>query len=43
MKEQNLQSVYQHSMAVGVPIGIGIKVDTRQGQGSDFIIMLPVV
>ena len=27
----------------GVPIAIGIKVETKHGEGSEFIIQLPVV
>ena len=26
----------------GVPIAIGIKVETKEGEGSEFIIQLPV-
>jgi hypothetical protein len=41
MKEQNLQSVYLHKHGV-VPIAIGMKVETKEGEGSDFVIVLPV-
>jgi len=27
----------------GVPIAIGIKVETKEGEGSEFIIQLPIV
>ncbi len=41
MKEQNLQSYCQHSHG-GVPIAIGMKVETKEGEGSIFIIGLPI-
>ena len=40
MKEQNLQSVYQHKHGV-VPIAIGMKVTTSVGEGTVFTIVLP--
>ena len=41
MKEQNLQSYYllRHG---GVPIAIGMKVETSEGEGSTFSIQLPL-
>jgi hypothetical protein len=42
MKEQNLQLRCQHKHG-GVPITIGMKVETKEGEGSEFIIQLPVV
>jgi hypothetical protein len=39
MKEQNLQSYCQFSHG-GVPIAIGMKVETKEGEGSEFIIVL---
>ena len=41
MKEQNLQSYYLHRHG-GVPIAIGMKVETKDGEGSTFIIQLPI-
>ncbi len=41
MKEQNLQSVYLHKHG-GVPIAIGMKVETKEGEGSAFIIHLSI-
>ena len=40
MKELNLQLYYllKHG---GVPIAIGMKVETKEGEGSTFIIQLP--
>jgi uncharacterized protein (DUF1330 family) len=38
MKEQNLRSVYPHNHG-GVPIAIGMKVETKEGEGSEFIII----
>ena len=40
MKEQNLQSSCQHRHG-GVPIAIGMKVETREGEKTEFIIVLP--
>jgi hypothetical protein len=48
MKEQNLLSVclYRHGGVPTVPAGrqvvIGMKVETKEGEGSEFIIQLPV-
>ena len=43
MKEQNLQLYCQHSHG-GVPIeSIGMKVETKEGEGSIFIIGLPIL
>ncbi len=41
MKEQNLQSLCQHRHG-GVPIaiGIGMKVETKEGEGSTFVVIL---
>jgi hypothetical protein len=39
MKEQNLQSHYRHRHG-GVPIAIGMKVETKEGEGTTFIIYL---
>ncbi len=41
MKEQHLQSYYllRHG---GVPMAIGMKVETKEGEGSAFIIQLPI-
>ena len=39
MKEQNLPSYYQYSDG-GVPIAIGMKVETKEGEGSEFVILL---
>lgn len=48
MKEPNLQSVYLHKHG-GIPIAIclpadkvGMKVETKEGEGSEFIIQLPL-
>ena len=41
MKEQNLQSYYLFSHG-GVPIAIGMKVETKEGEGTEFIISLPL-
>ena len=38
-----IQTVYDIVKARGsVPIAIGIKVETKEGEGSEFIIYLPV-
>ena len=42
MKERNLQLHYQHSHG-GVPIAIGMKVESKEGEGTEFIVQLPVV
>ena len=41
MKAQSLLLHYlvRHG---GVPIAIGMRVETREGEGSEFIVMLPV-
>ncbi len=39
MKEQNFLSHCQHRYG-GVPIAIGMKVETKEGEGSKFIIVL---
>ncbi len=39
MQEQNLQLVCPHNHG-GVPIAIGMKVKTKEGEGSEFIILL---
>ena len=39
MKEQNLQLFCQHKYG-GVPIAIGMKVETKEGEGCEFIIEL---
>jgi len=41
MKEQNLQLDYLHKHG-GVPIAIGMKGETKEGEGSEFIIQLPL-
>jgi len=41
MKEQNLQSYCLHKHG-GVPIAIGMKVETKTGVGSEFIVQLPI-
>ena len=41
MKEQNLQSSCQHRHG-GVPIAIGMKVETKEGEGSEFVIQTPL-
>ena len=41
MKEQNLQSFYMPRHG-GVPTAIGMKVETKEGEGSTFIIQLPM-
>jgi len=41
MKGQSLQLFCLHRHG-GVPIAIGIKVETKEGEGSEFIIYLPV-
>lgn len=40
MKEQNLPYYYQYNDGV-VPIAIGMKVETKDGEGSEFVIQLP--
>jgi len=40
MKELSLQLRYLHRYR-GVPIAIGMKVETKEGAGSEFIIELP--
>jgi len=37
MKEQNLQSLYQHRHG-GVPIAIRMKVETKEGEGADLLL-----
>ncbi len=41
MREQNLQLFCQLSHG-GVPIAIGMKVETREGEGSEFIFQLNI-
>jgi len=41
MKELSLQVNYQHRHG-GVPIAIGMKVETNEGAGSEFSIVLPI-
>ena len=41
MKELNLQLHYRRRHG-GVPIAIGMKVETKEGEGTSFIIYLPV-
>ena len=41
MKAQNLQLYYRNSQG-GVPIAIGMKMETREGEGAIFIINLPI-
>ena len=41
MKEQNLQLSCRRRHG-GVPIAIGMKVETKEGAGSEFIIQRPV-
>lgn len=41
MKEQNLQSLCRHRNG-GAPIAIGIKVETKEGEGSEFVVLLPI-
>ena len=41
MKEQNLQSHCQPDYG-GVPIAIGMKVETVEGEGAEFKIILPL-
>jgi len=40
MKELNLQFYYPYKHG-GVPIAIGIKVETKEGEGTTFIISIP--
>jgi len=40
MKAQNLQLYCQHRHG-GVPIVIEMKVETKEGEGADFLIILP--
>lgn len=42
MKELNLQLHYLHRHG-GVPIAIGIKVETKEGEGSVFFMQLPAI
>ena len=41
MKEQNLLSFCRHRYG-GVPIAIGMKVENKECEGAEFIIILPV-
>jgi hypothetical protein len=41
MKEQNLQLFCLHRHGE-VPIAIGMKVETKEGEGAEFIIYLPM-
>jgi len=41
MKGQSLQLFCLHKHG-GVPIAIGVKVETKVGKGTEFIILLPV-
>ncbi len=40
MKERNLQLICQHKRD-GVPIAIGMKVETKEGEGTEFIVQVP--
>ncbi len=40
MKAQNLQLYYRDSHS-GVSKAIGMKVETKEGEGAEFIIILP--
>jgi hypothetical protein len=41
MKEQNLPSCYQHNDG-GAPVAIGMKLETKEGEGTEFIIQLRI-
>ena len=41
MKELSLQLHYPHRQG-GVPITIGMKAETKEGEGSKFVIQIPI-